>query len=465
MRTRAPGRRSVAVVLLFALLLTIEWSASSEARASSEAAGSDEPSELIARSEPPAVTGELIDRLLEAHRGDLALVGEARSIWDTTDADRIDTAARLDAARASLLSIDAGSSQHRTRSLRVERLEGSLRAAEELTARSFLGLLAAHQAARSSEGAANTAIEATGTPDLPGGALLAYREAAAFAAATLPACAVTGATLAALGRTLRGALGAAVSGLGSDTLHRMVLATSVHDAAILCADDTSLATVDGLTAAVGSRLEADRPAAVSPDPDARRAPDDGGVLTVLAAARRYARNTVLGLGVPADAAIPADHTPSTATRFVVSPQIEQLLSWGSDRLGTPYSQCLGTQHRPLDPICPPGTDRFGNGFFDCSGFVSAAFGSIGIEIPATTEAMQDDAGFLSRTVATSFDGSVLPGDIFLMEGHTGIVLDDGEIMHAFTDGLVIEPLPNWVREHTFAIVRIAPPAGADPPST
>ena len=72
--------------------------------------------------------------------------------------------------------------------------------------------------------------------------------------------------------------------------------------------------------------------------------------------------------------------------------------------------------------------------------------------------MQFDEEFLSHTVSTGFDDGARPGDIFLMEGHTGIVVDGGRIMHASADGLVVEPLPTWVRERTFAIVRLTSPA-------
>ena len=55
-----------------------------------------------------------------------------------------------------------------------------------------------------------------------------------------------------------------------------------------------------------------------------------------------------------------------------------MIDWAMTRLGTPYSQCLGVEARPQDPECPPGTNRFGAGFFDCSGFVSNAYRRIGI---------------------------------------------------------------------------------------
>ena len=124
------------------------------------------------------------------------------------------------------------------------------------------------------------------------------------------------------------------------------------------------------------------------------------------------------------------------------------------RLGTPYSQCLGPDYRPQDPICPPGTNRYGSGFFDCSGFVSHAYRSIGIVVPATTYAMEADPTFMATKVSDRIDLKVMqPGDVFLMDGHTGMYVGGGMIVHAIGRGLTYEPVPSWVANGTIAVLR------------
>lgn len=147
-------------------------------------------------------------------------------------------------------------------------------------------------------------------------------------------------------------------------------------------------------------------------------------------------------------------TPNIGSVILGNGDVAGMLAWSFTRIGTPYSQCLGPDRRPSDPICPPGTNRFGNGFFDCSGFVSTAYRQIGILLPQTTMAMESSDRFYSSLVATSFDDeNIAPGDVFLMDGHTGIIVNRNEIIHARGGGLTREPLPLWVANGTFAIFR------------
>jgi len=140
--------------------------------------------------------------------------------------------------------------------------------------------------------------------------------------------------------------------------------------------------------------------------------------------------------------------------------IATMIQWAIDRLGTPYSQCIG---RDVDPVCPPGTNRFGNGFFDCSGFVSAAYAHIGVVIPTSTYAMAADERFMAKTISDHVDlPNMLPGDIVLNPGHVALYVGNGTVIHATGSGLTMQPLPGWVRNATIAVLRPLPPADAPP---
>ena len=145
--------------------------------------------------------------------------------------------------------------------------------------------------------------------------------------------------------------------------------------------------------------------------------------------------------------------------------VNGMIDWAMTRLGTPYSQCLGPDVRPQDPVCPPGTNRFGTGFFDCSGFVSHAFRLIGIKVPQTTYAMEADPTFMATKVSDRIDLSVMrPGDVFLMDGHTGMYVGNGMIVHAIGRGLTYQPVPTWVANGTIAVLRpltLLPPSLPD----
>ena len=179
---------------------------------------------------------------------------------------------------------------------------------------------------------------------------------------------------------------------------------------------------------------------------------------IIGAAGRLSRSTSIGLGdVPEDPRtalairLMADRSEVEQTR---EGSIDDLLAWSRSRLGTPYSQCLGGDSRPEDPECPPGTDRFGHGFFDCSGFVHAAYEEIGIALPSTTEVMALDPSLMATTVSEEFDiTTVRPGDLLLMDGHVALWSGDGSIIHASGGRLSEEPLPDWVRNGTFAVLR------------
>ena len=212
-------------------------------------------------------------------------------------------------------------------------------------------------------------------------------------------------------------------------------------AAALCSWGTTLDRFDTLDAAVGALLGEGQQSTV-----------------VLGAARRYARTDGLDMGsVPTDPRVVlGDGSPQfDVDGVLLAPgDVPGMLAWAMTRLGTPYSQCLGPDYRPQDPICPPGTNRYGSGFFDCSGFVSHAYRGIGIVVPATTYAMEADPTFMATKVSDRIDLKVMqPGDVFLMDGHTGMYVGGGMIVHAIGRGLTFEPVPSWVANGTIAVLR------------
>jgi hypothetical protein len=182
---------------------------------------------------------------------------------------------------------------------------------------------------------------------------------------------------------------------------------------------------------------------------------------ILGSSRQIARTTDIGLGK-----IPPDPRVLSALERLATAQFDSesavgsrmtLIAWSQARLGTPYSQCLGVEARPEDPQCPPGTNRFGDGFFDCSGFVSAAYASVGIALPTTTDAMLLDVEFNRRKVGDEFDAeNDLAGDVLLMDGHVALSLGNGSVIHASDGQLTEETLPAWVRNGILGVYRPLP---------
>jgi cell wall-associated NlpC family hydrolase len=345
---------------------------------------------------------------------------------------------------------------------------------------------------------ADSAIADTGARDLSAVSYLAYRDAAAGAAERHPQCRISAAVLAGIGRISSGHgrnEGATVDHLGRAE-------PALRGLRGARAADTDQGEIDGdptADVAMGPMQitpAAWRTAATDGDGDGTADPDDifdaaattaeqlcapgialdtftpldravdrvvgeGQQSTVaLGTARRYARTTELGMGdVPADPrALVSDGSP----QFDVSDtnlgpgDVLGMIDWSMTRIGTPYSQCLGVDVRPQDPECPGGTNRFGAGFFDCSGFVSSAYRRIGIAVPVSTYAMEADARFMATQVADHIDLKVMqPGDVFLMDGHTGLYVGDGMIVHAIGVGLTYEKIPGWVANGTFAVLRPA----------
>lgn len=381
--------------------------------------------------------------------------------------------------------------------------DAELREADKALAndqRSLDGAAQRHEKARTAAdeaGAqADRAIADTGARDLPAVAHIAYRDAAAGAADAHPECRLSAAVLAGIGRIssghgrnqgstidhlgrvdpvlrgLRGSRAADSDGgtidgdtggdrnvgpmqLSPATWAAMAIdgngdgATSPDDlfdaaattAEALCAPGKALDTFVPLDRAVSALLGGGQQSTVT-----------------LGTARRYARTGELDLGkVPDDPrAAAGDGSPQfdTSDTNLAPGDVLGMIDWAATRIGTPYSQCLGIDIRPQDPECPPGSNRFGAGFFDCSGFISSGFRRIGIAVPATTYTMEADGRFMATQVADRIDLKVMePGDVFLMDGHTGLYVGGGMIIHAVGGGLTYEPVPGWVANGTFAVLR------------
>ncbi|HEY6532009.1 MAG TPA: NlpC/P60 family protein [Acidimicrobiales bacterium] len=356
--------------------------------------------------------------------------------------------------------------------------------------------LAAISRADEARDSADTAIADTGARDLPAIAYIAYRDAAARANQADPDCGLPAAVLAGLGRIssghgrnqgsnpdhlgrvdppLRGLRGnrladtdeGAVDGdSGADrAVGPMQLAPATWIASATDGNDDGATNPDDLfdaTATTGALLcrgGATLDTAVALDRAVDQLLGDSPQTTVaLGVARRYARTEGLDLGeVPPDPrALVSDGTPQfdTSDTTLAPGDVLGMIDWAMTRLGTPYSQCLGIEARPQDPECPPGTNRFGNGFFDCSGFTLSAYRRIGIAIPPSTYAMEADPRFMATMVADRIDLPAMePGDVFLMDGHTGMYVGGGMIIHAIGVGLTYEPVPGWVANGTFAVLR------------
>ena len=345
---------------------------------------------------------------------------------------------------------------------------------------------------------ADAAIADTGARDLSAVSYLAYRAAAAGVAERHPDCHLSAAVLAGIGRISSGHgrnEGATVDHLGrAEPVLRGLRGAK--------AADTDQGEIDGdptADLAMGPMQitpAAWRSAATDGDGDGTAEPDDifdaaattaellcapGAALdtftpldravdrvigegqqstVALGTARRYARTTELDMGqVPADPrALVADGSPQfdVSDTHLATGDVLGMIDWAMTRIGTPYSQCLGPDVRPQDPECPGGTNRFGAGFFDCSGFVSSAYRRIGIAVPVSTYAMEADPRFMATQVADHIDLKVMqPGDVFLMDGHTGLYVGDGMIVHAIGAGLTYEKIPGWVANGTFAVLRPA----------
>jgi hypothetical protein len=338
-------------------------------------------------------------------------------------------------------------------------------------------------------------LDAEGVDDLSATAYLAYVDAAAFVAADHPACGISAAVLAGMGRIASGHgrnrqatvdhfghVQPALRGLqgrsGPDTDGGTLDGDPSADVAVgplqltpsqwarhgVDADGDGLADPDGLVdaAATAGEVLCAGAAVLDTYPALEAAltamlGDGQQTAVVLGSAQRYARATGLDLGtLPVDPRLLATDglVIDTGDAVLAPGDVTGMIGWAMTRLGTPYSQCLGPGVRPQDPVCPPGTNRFGSSFFDCSGFVSHAYRLIGLKVPQTTYAMEADSRFMATMVSSRIDLRVMqPGDVFLMDGHTGMYVGGGMIVHAIGRGLTYEPVPAWVANGTIAVLR------------
>ena len=97
--------------------------------------------------------------------------------------------------------------------------------------------------------------------------------------------------------------------------------------------------------------------------------------------------------------------------------------------------------------------------FDCSGFVSFVYGTLGVTLP------RDVLGQLTAGRRVTIDG-LLPGDVLVFQdtyrpgpSHVGIYLSDGRFVHAADErqGVTVSSISdgNW-RSHLYGASRPAP---------
>jgi hypothetical protein len=390
-----------------------------EARAQADAAQARlaRAGEQVARDRSLAATAG-IQRYL--HEADDQLL--AKGILRATVDDRLRELASAQAAR-------------RRAERRADEARVRSSSAEDELARRQADLDEAAVAEDGAREGADAATARAGAPDLGVVGLDAYRSGAT---AGVP-CSVPGALLAGLG------LVDVDHGQAGALPRSAMRAWAAGQVALLCAAGGALDTDAALRAALADQGR-----------------DGAQIEAVLAAARRYASVAALGLGVlppdPRLALVAVEPSFEAEGATLPAGDVAAMVGWATTRLGTPYSQCLGIEARPQDPVCPPGADRFGRGFFDCSGFVSMAYARIGVSVPTTTYAMEADPAFMATKVASGVDvAAMLPGDVLLMAGHTGLYVGEGLMVHAIGAGLTLEPIPAWVARATFAVLRPVPP--------
>jgi cell wall-associated NlpC family hydrolase len=126
-----------------------------------------------------------------------------------------------------------------------------------------------------------------------------------------------------------------------------------------------------------------------------------------------------GLGAVAPALVPGASTAGEAPAA-------EAVSWALAQLGTPYR--WGGE---------------GNGGFDCSGLVQAAFAAAGVHLPRVAQDQYDAGPHLPP------DAPLEPGDLVFFGSsgqavdHVGIVVQPGEMVDAPHTGAVVRVEPIW----------------------
>lgn len=142
------------------------------------------------------------------------------------------------------------------------------------------------------------------------------------------------------------------------------------------------------------------------------------------------RSVLYTCAIIAFAGIVCGCSSSKLSRSTSSPRIAALIDVAESHLGTAY--CSGGSTRDC---------------FDCSGFVSTCFMSIGVSLPRTSREISDFGQEIPR-------GELQPGDVvaFRTSGrdvnHVGIMVDAQRFIHASTSkGVMVSALsePYWAQ--------------------
>lgn len=194
------------------------------------------------------------------------------------------------------------------------------------------------------------------------------------------------------------------------------------------------AAAEAAKAATAARQAAHRKAEAEAKKAARAAKERAAAE---AAARAKARAEAVAAAAPAKAAAPAPTTPGATVAKVAAPapkpsasKVDQLIAFLKAQLGKPYVY-----------------GATGPDSFDCSGLTQAAFASIGIDLPRTSQEQS--------TVGTPVSLSALQvGDLVFWGGestayHVAVYIGDNQFLAAQnpSKGVVIEPMdfsmPDW----------------------
>ncbi|HXQ43343.1 MAG TPA: C40 family peptidase [Acidimicrobiales bacterium] len=127
-----------------------------------------------------------------------------------------------------------------------------------------------------------------------------------------------------------------------------------------------------------------------------------------------------GLGAVAPALVPGAPAPTDATVAA------RAVAWALARLGTPYR--WGGE---------------GDGGFDCSGLVQAAFAAAGVHLPRVAQDQYDAGPRLPPGVALDPGDLVFFGSSAHGVDHVGIVVGTGEMVDAPHTGAVVRVEPIW----------------------
>jgi cell wall-associated NlpC family hydrolase len=198
----------------------------------------------------------------------------------------------------------------------------------------------------------------------------------------------------------------------ADTIEQNAIAASLTAA-------RQRAAADALRTAAEAKRAADAKAAAARAATERAAAQ--------AAASRSAQRTALHVTASASSASSSATTASTTAAPTSSSKVDQLIAFLKSQVGKPYVY-----------------GATGPGSYDCSGLTQAAFASVGVSLPRTSQEQS--------TVGTPVSLSALrPGDLIFWGGegsafHVAVYIGNGQYLDAAnpSKGVVIQQMADYV---------------------